>query len=59
MAKEKELITAPETAVLLGCSVDKAYKIIRQIRLEMEREGLITIQGRVPRQRLLQRVGLV
>jgi hypothetical protein len=53
-----EVISAPETAKLLRCSVSSAYKILAKIRKEMEAEGLITLQGRVPRQRLLRRIGL-
>ncbi len=53
-----ELITAPETAKIMKCSVSHAYKIMRKIRDEMQAEGLITLQGRAPRQRLLRRIGL-
>jgi len=56
---KNELITAPEAAKLMKCSTSYAYKILAQIRKEMEQEGLITLQGRVPRQRLLRRIGLV
>lgn len=53
-----EFVTAPETAKIMRCSVSYAYKILAKIRKEMEDEGLITLQGRVPRQRLLRRIGL-
>ena len=53
-----ELITAPETAQIMKCSLSCAYKIMRKIRDEMKQEGLITLQGRVPRKRLMERVGL-
>lgn len=53
-----DFITASETAKLLRCSVSSAYKILAKIRKEMEAEGLITLQGRAPRQRLLRKVGL-
>ncbi len=55
---KNELITAPEAAKLMKCSISYAYKIMRKIRQEMDDEGLITLQGRVPRQRLLRRIGL-
>jgi hypothetical protein len=55
---ENELITAPETAKLMKCSLSCAYKILAKIRKEMQAEGLITLQGRIPRQRLLRRIGL-
>ena len=53
-----EFITAPETAKIMKFSVSHAYKIMRKIRDEMQAEGLITVQGRIPRQRLLRRIGL-
>lgn len=53
-----DFITAPETAKIMKCSVSHAYKIMQKIRKEMEQEGLITLQGRVPRKRLMERVGL-
>jgi hypothetical protein len=55
---KNELITAPEAAKLMKCSVSTAYRILSQIRKEMEQEGLLTLHGKVPRQRLLRRVGL-
>jgi hypothetical protein len=53
-----DFVTAPETAKIMRRSVSYAYKILAKIRKEMEDEGLITLQGRVPRQRLLRRIGL-
>jgi hypothetical protein len=53
-----DFIDAPETAKLMRCSVSHAYKILAQIRKEMKEEGLITLPGKVPRQRFMRRVGL-
>ena len=53
-----DFLVAEEVANLLRCSKSHAYKILAKIRKEMEAEGLITLQGRVPRQRLLRRIGL-
>jgi hypothetical protein len=55
---KSELITAPEAAKLMKCSTSYAYRILAQIRKEMKDEGLITLAGRVPRQRFMRRVGL-
>ena len=55
---KNELITAPEAAKLMKCSTSYAYRILAQIRKEMRAEGLITLAGRVPRQRFMKRVGL-
>lgn len=55
---KNELITAPEAAKLLKCSTSHAYRILAQIRKEMKDEGLITLAGRVPRQRFMRRIGL-
>lgn len=58
MAQIDDFIDAPETARIMKCSVSYAYKVLAKIRKEMQQEGLITLQGRVPRQRLLRRIGL-
>ena len=58
MAQIDDFIDAPETARIMKCSVSCAYKILQKIRQEMEAEGLITLRGKVPRKRLLRRVGL-
>jgi hypothetical protein len=55
---KNELITAPEAAKLMKCSTSHAYKILAMIRKEMEQEGLLTLHGKVPRQRLMRRIGL-
>ncbi len=43
---------------LLGISQGKAYKVIRLINSELEREGYLTIQGKCSIKRLLERFGL-
>jgi hypothetical protein len=55
---KNELITAPEAAKLMKCSVSTAYKVLAEIKREMKAEGLIVLAGRVPRQRFMRRVGL-
>ena len=36
-------------AEILGVSIDKAYKIIRSLNVQLEKKGYIVIAGRVPK----------
>lgn len=47
--KSKLYITASELAELLGISVGHAYKIIKKLNVELEKEGYLIIAGKVPR----------
>lgn len=50
MATQSKLyITASELAELLGISVGLAYKIIKKLNAELEKEGYLIIAGKVPR----------
>ena len=50
MATQSKLyITASELAELLGISVGHAYKIIKKLNAELEKEGYLIIAGKVPR----------
>lgn len=51
-------ISAAETAELLAISKSAAYVLIRKINAELEREGFLTLKGKVPRRRLLARMGI-
>lgn len=42
-------ITASEMSEMLGVSVGHAYKIIRNLNKELEREGFLGLSGKVPR----------
>ena len=42
-------ITASELAEMLGVSVGHAYKIIRKLNQELEKNGFLVIAGKVPR----------
>ena len=53
-----DFMTAQEVAAVCRCSISMAYKLMREVRQEMEKQGLLTIRGRVPRKRLMERVGL-
>lgn len=43
---------------LLGLSKSKSYKIIRELNLELQGQGVYTIDGRVNRRYFDQRFGL-
>ncbi len=42
-------ITANELAGMLGISNGQAYKIIRKLNQELEKDGFLIIAGKVPR----------
>lgn len=46
---QTNVVRADEVAESLGCSINYAYKIIRQLNAELKKKGYITISGRVPR----------
>ncbi|HYE09403.1 MAG TPA: winged helix-turn-helix domain-containing protein [Patescibacteria group bacterium] len=49
MKKENKIyITATELSEMLGVSAGHAYKIIRQLNKELEKDGYIVISGKVP-----------
>lgn len=45
----KIYITASELAEMLGVSSGHAYKIIRRMNNELEKDGYIVIAGKVPK----------
>ena len=45
----KIYITANELAEMVGVSVGHAYKLIRKLNQELEKEGFLVIAGKVPR----------
>ena len=47
--ENKIYITASELAEMLGVSVGHAYKIIRKLNHELEKNGFLVIAGKVPR----------
>lgn len=51
-------ITAKEAAKLFEISESHAYQIFRDLNNELKSEGYITLRGKVPRKRLLERMGL-
>ncbi len=45
--EEKRFMNAEEVSDVLGVSMSKAYKVIRQLNKEMQAKGFYTISGRV------------
>ncbi len=41
--------TADMVAEILGVSIDKAYKIIKSLNMQLEKKGYIVIAGRIPK----------
>ena len=58
MAENNKIyITANELAEMLGVSVGHAYKLIRKLNQELEKEGFLVIAGKVPRRYFEKRAG--
>lgn len=53
----KIYITASELADMLGVSVGHAYKLVRKLNQELEKDGFLVIAGKVPR-RYFENVGM-
>ena len=56
---EKDFLRADELAKILGASKSTAYRLMRQIRKELDEKGLLTISGVVPRGYTLKRLGVM
>lgn len=46
---DRKFLTAPDVAEVLGCSVSKAYTVIKQLNNELKSQGKIVISGKVSR----------
>jgi transposase len=55
---ETDFLCADELAKILGKSKATAYRLMRQIRKELDEQGLLTISGVVPRGYTLKRLGV-
>lgn len=53
---QTQYITAQEVADVLGISIGKAYKIIRQLNDELKKEGYITVAGKYSLQYFKEKV---
>lgn len=51
-------VKADETAMLLNCSKNTAYKIIAKLNNELETKGFLTIRGRISKNYLYERMGI-
>lgn len=51
----RSFITAAELAEMLSVSIGHAYKIIRRLNEELEKQGYLTFAGRIPRRYLEER----
>lgn len=50
MANENKIyLTANDLASMLGISVGHAYKIIRRMNNDLEKQGYLVISGKLPR----------
>ena len=59
MAENKKIyITANELAEMLGVSVGHAYKLIRKLNQELEKEGFLVIAAKFP-DAILKNAGMV
>lgn len=56
MENNKFYVTAEELSEAYGICLSKAYKLIRQLNAELEAKGFITVQGKVPRRYVEERV---
>ena len=49
MGKVNYMMTAQDVADVLGCSVGKAYKVIKRLNDELKEMGYITVAGKLPK----------
>ena len=59
MFKDPEMMVPKEVAAMLRCSLSTAYKVMQKINKERDAQGKLVIRGRIPRQALLKKVGIV
>lgn len=45
---EKQFMNAAELCSMMGVSESKAYDLIRTMNSELQRDGYLTVRGRVP-----------
>lgn len=53
--REDTFMRADEVATIFDCSKEFAYKIIRQLNADLQKQGFITMQGRVSRKYFQER----
>ena len=55
MLEFRLLMTAEEVSEVLGISLSKSYRIIREMNAELEKKGFLTINGKVNRKFFAER----
>ena len=58
IVKEAYFWRAADVAQVVRCSTGRAYQLIRAWNKELAAKGFTTMQGRVPRQYAIDRLGL-
>lgn len=53
--QEDTFMRADEVANIFDCSKEFAYKIIRKLNADLQKQGFITMQGRVSRKYFQER----
>lgn len=53
---ENTFIKADEVASILGVSKSYAYKVIKTLNTELEKQGYLTISGRVSKKYFLEKI---
>lgn len=53
---ENTFIKADEVASILGVSKSYAYKVIKTLNAELEKQGYLTISGRVSKKYFLEKI---
>ena len=57
MSANKNFLTAEDVAEFIGVSVSTAYRIIREMNMELKAQGCITVAGKVNRNYFEKKVG--
>ncbi|MBR6148293.1 MAG: ICEBs1 excisionase [Lachnospiraceae bacterium] len=47
--ERKNFLTANDVAEFMGISIPMAYKIIRQLNMDLKKQGYITVSGKISR----------
>ena len=55
----KQMLTVEDVMNMCQVKESKAYKLMKQINSEMEKEGYIVIRGRVNSKYLMKKLGIV
>lgn len=53
---EQRFLRVTEVASLLDCSESHAYKVMQKLNKELEKNGKITVKGRISKRYLMERV---